>query len=220
MPACLSWFCPHPQAPSCSVSEPSHLGLPPWSWGVLAHLVCSSDLWALRAHAGVPQAFPEHWGSTYTFRSISPWGSRAAEAGLLATERSPQPCQRWLPLLLGMAGPWPPLGARSQLRPAPLPLKQQVAPSCLRSCSCVPPASPCPGVFISIPASRLAFTSGTLLLWMREPLGFLSASCSAVPHSYPRVGEVQGESAQGFALLFHAPVCTPLAYGARLCLSS
>ena len=140
--------------------------------------------------------------------------------GLLATECSPQPCQLWLPLLLGTAGPWPLLGTPSPLRPAPLPLKQQVAPSCLRSCPWAPPASPCPGVFISIPASRLAFTSGTLLLWMRGPLGFLAASCSAVPRSHPGVGEVQGESAHGFPLLFHALVCTPLACGTSLCLSS
>lgn len=66
MPLVRIFPSPHPRVPVLvllphplllRVSEPSQLGQPPWSLGVLAHLVCSSDLWLPE---GLPRALGCH----------------------------------------------------------------------------------------------------------------------------------------------------------------
>ena len=130
--------------------------------------------------------------------------------------------QRWLPLLLGLAGPRPHVGTPNRLRPAALPPKQQVAPSCLRSCS--PLCSSCfsaPRVVHLHPWVKACLSLRDPLALDGRALGFAGCFLLICPlHPQPGVEEGQVESAHSFPLLSRALVCTPLVCGARLCLSS
>lgn len=162
---------------------------------------------------GLP-AFVEHWGTTYAFpRHFFPRhfslgnqdcrGWRAGVQGFLATG-VPTPARP----VLAAPSPWHggtiavPGNSQAWLLHlcSSFPM-QQVASSCLRCCTLrpSPPVGslllcPCPAITPSplaqgcSPPTRgqgLAFTSGILLLWKRGPLGFLAASCSAVPPPLP-----------------------------------
>ena len=133
----------------------------------------------------------------------------------------------------------PPLGTPRLGSPTPAPLSpmQQVASSCLRCCTLrpSPPVGslllcPCPAITPSplaqgcSPLTRgqgLAFTSGILLLWKRGPLGFLAASCSAVPPPLPPWGwgGAGRECSQSSFAFLRTGLHTPV-WGAGLCLSS
>lgn len=145
---------------------------------------------------------PRALGATYSFlfgaSGLQQWASWRQNAH-----------QRWLPLL-GLAGPWPLVGTPSRLHAAALPPKQQVAPSCLRSCSllCSSRFSP-PRVVHLHPWVKACLHLRDPLALDERALGFAGCFLLICPlHPQSGVGEGQVESAHSFPLLFCALVCT------------